>query len=361
MMVGGIMLEDLYALLLDKIKGGQKCIMLTYLDFLRDRQGSIMKKVLLTGEEIDKRSFLASEAIYEKIILCLNTGKSELIYIEQNRALLIEPFAPKPRLIVFGGGHIAKPLSEIAARVGFSVTVVDDRPFFANAERFPNADQVLCESFEKCFQLVHLRKSDYAVIITRGHRHDGVVLRRILEYDLSYIGMIGSKRRVSAMREEFISEGFDKVKLDRVNAPIGLDISAITPDEIAISIVSQLISYKNKASMNKYGKSFSFPELDVEVMEKAVQKQSPPKAIITILSSKGSVPRKAGAKMIAYYDGGTIGSIGGGCSEAGVLRKAKDIMLNKGFLIEHVDMTGDAAEAEGMVCGGTMEVLIEAF
>ena len=86
-----------------------------------------------------------------------------------------------------------------------------------------------------------------------------------------------------------------------------------------------------------------------------------PKVLITILSSKGSVPRKAGAKMIAYYDGRTIGSIGGGCSEAAVISKAREIMTKDGFLIEHVDMTGDVAQDEGMVCGGIMEVLIESF
>ncbi|HYE12747.1 MAG TPA: XdhC/CoxI family protein, partial [Patescibacteria group bacterium] len=329
------MLENIYKTLLDKIKIGEKCVVLTHLDLHSDRQGTIAEKILLTSEEIKKRSFFTSDAIYEKICICLDTGKLELIYLAKRKAILIEPFMPKPRLVVFGGGHIAKPLSEIAARMGFSITVIDDRPFFANTERFPDADQVLCESFEKCFKLVHLRKSDYAVIITRGHRHDGVVLREILAYDLSYIGMIGSKRRVGAMREELLGEGCDKAKLDLVNAPIGLDINAITPDEIAISIVSQLISYKNKASIDKFGKSFSFPELDMEVAEKISESASLPKAIITILSSKGSVPRKAGAKMIAYYDGRTIGSIGGGCSEAGILMKAKDIMLDKGFLIEH--------------------------
>ena len=355
------MLEDVYKTLLEKVNAGHKCVMLTYLDLFSDRQGSITEKVLFTGEEIDNRSFLISNDINKKICLCLESGKLEIVYEEQNKAILIEPFMPKPRLVVFGGGHIAKPLSEFAARVGFSVTLIDDRPFFANTERFPEADLVICESFEKCFGLVSLKSSDFVVIITRGHRHDGVVLREILKHDLSYIGMIGSKRRVIGMKEELMNEGFAKAKLDLVHAPIGLDINAITPDEIAISIVSQLISYKNQASIDRFGKNFSFPELDAKVVEKASEKSLLPKAIITILSSKGSVPRKAGAKMVAYYDGSTMGSIGGGCSEAGVLTRAKDVMLDKGFYIEHVDMTGDVAEAEGMVCGGVMEVLIEAF
>ena len=355
------MLENLYKTLLEKVNANHKCVMLTYLDLFSDRHGSITEKVLFTGEEIDNRSFLISDDVYKKICLCLESGKLEIVSAPQNKAILIEPFMPKPRLLVFGGGHIAMPLSEFAARVGFSITLIDDRPFFANSQRFPEADHVICEHFEKCFDLVNMNASDFVVIITRGHRHDGVVLREALKHDLSYVGMIGSKRRVAAMKEDLSNEGFAKEKLDLVQAPIGLDIKAITPVEIAISIVAQLIRYKNQASIDKYGKSFSFPELDAKVVEKASEKSVLPKAIITILSSKGSVPRKAGAKMVSYYDGSTFGSIGGGCSEAGILTRAKDIMLDKGFSIEHVDMTGDVAEADGMVCGGVMEVLIEAF
>jgi xanthine dehydrogenase accessory factor len=354
-------LEDLYSELISKINEGNRCIMLTYLDFHFERQGSIAEKMLLTADEIKLRAFTINDDIYERICHCLDNGKLEVINIEPNKALIIEPFMPKPTLIIFGGGHIAKPLSEFAARVGFSMTVIDDRPFFANTERFPEADKVICESFEKSFQLLNLKKSDFVVIITRGHRHDGVVLREVLKHDLSYIGMIGSKRRVNSMRDELIEEGFPEPKLDLVNAPIGLDISAITPDEIAISIVSQLISYKNKGIIDKFGKDFTYPEFDMEVAEKISDKTTLPKALITILSSKGSVPRKAGAKMVAYFDGRTIGSIGGGCSEASVISNAKAVMLDKGFLIEHIDLTGEAAESEGMVCGGIMDVLIEAF
>ncbi|NTW45162.1 MAG: XdhC family protein, partial [Anaerolineaceae bacterium] len=112
-------------------------------------------------------------------------------------------------------------------------------------------------------------------------------------------------------------------------------------------------------SNQNQGKKFSFPEFDMEVIEKISESSEIPKALLTILSTKGSVPRKAGAKMAVYYDGRTIGSIGGGCSEAGVITNARRIMLDKGFIIQHVDMTGDVAESEGMVCGGIMDVLIE--
>jgi xanthine dehydrogenase accessory factor len=355
------MIENIYKSLINKIHAGNQCVMVTYLDLHSDRTGSISDKFLLTNEEVDNKSFSLPEEVYEKIHLALDTGKLQFFSIEQNKTILIEPFISNPRLIIFGGGHIARPLSEFASRVGFSVTVIDDRPFFANSARFPEAERVICEVFEESFNLINLKKSDFVVVITRGHKHDGIVLRKLLSYDLSYVGMIGSKRRVNGMREELLNEGFPQDRLDLVNAPIGLDIGAVTPEEISISILSQLISYKNKGVINKLGKSFSFPEFDVEVAEKMSEESYIPKALLTILSTKGSVPRKAGAKMVAYYDGRTVGSIGGGCSEAEVISKARDVIISKGFSIEHVDMTGDVAESEGMVCGGIMEVLVEAF
>lgn len=355
------MLKGLYKTLLGKVNDGNKCVMLTYLDYQSRRDGSISDKVVLTEEEIEKKSCPLSDEVYDKIVLSFDTGKPQIVVLEGNKSILIEPFLPKPRLIIFGGGHVSKPLSEFAARVGFAVTIIDDRTFFANTERFPEAERVICDSFENSFDLISLRKSDFVVIVTRGHRYDAMILKEVLRKELSYVGMIGSSRKVRGMKEELLGEGFSKDKLDSICAPIGMDINSITPDEIGISIVAQLISYKNRAHISKSGEKFNFPEFDRSVAEKISEETDLPKALLTILSSKGSVPRKAGAKMIAYYDGRTIGSIGGGCSEAGVITKARDIMLNKGFLVEHVDLTGDVAETEGMACGGTMEVLVEAF
>lgn len=355
------MLSSLYKTLRSRVDEGNKCVMLTYLDFQSDRRGDIFDKKVLTEEEISKKIFELGDDVYEKISLSFDTGKPQMAETENSKAILIEPFLPKPRLIIFGGGHVSKPLSEFAARVGFSVTVVDDRPFFANTARFPEAERVLCESFEKSFELINLRKTDFVVIVTRGHRYDAMILKEVLNMELSYVGMIGSSRKVRGMKEELLKEGYSREKLDSLCSPIGIEINSITPDEIGISIVAQLISYKNKSYLSKSGEKFNFPEFDRSVAEKISEESSIPKALLTILSSKGSVPRKAGAKMVAYYDGRTIGSIGGGCSEAEVITKARDIMQSKGFLIEHVDLTMDVAETEGMACGGTLEVLVEVF
>lgn len=355
------MQENLYRDLLEKVNEGTPCVVLTYLNFSSERKGSIEDKFFLTLDEIENNFTPFDSITYEKITLSLESGKIQTLDLDNNKTIIIEPIIPEPRLIIFGGGHIAKPLSEFASRVGFKVTLVDDRPFFANEGRFPDAEKVICENFEDSFDLVKFRKNDFVVIITRGHRYDGLVLREVLKHDFHYVGMIGSKRRVRGMMNELKSEGYTDEKLESVNSPIGLDIGAITPDEIAISIISQLIQYKNKGIITKFGKCFSYPEFDTEVASKVNEASDIPKALVTILSSKGSVPRKAGAKMIAFYDGRTIGSIGGGCSEAGVITDAREIMLNKGFITVHVDMTGDVAESEGMVCGGTMEVLVESI
>lgn len=355
------MFEKFYEDLLEKVNCGNRAVMLTYLNLNNDKYGSIEKKLVLTYDEVSKRAVELDNIIYEKINTALSTGQVETISISKSKGLLIEPFFPKPRLIIFGGGHVAKPLVDFASRIGFAITVIDDRPSFANSTRFPNAENVICESFENSFNIINLRDSDFVVIVTRGHRHDGLVLRKVLNYNLNYVGMIGSKRRVKGMMDELIEEGFSKEKLDKVNSPIGLDIGAITPDEIAISIVSELIMFKNKNILKVNSKKFSYPDFDKEVFSEIYKNENKPKAVITIISSKGSVPRKCGAKMIYKFDGSTLGSIGGGCSEASVLSKARNIMLNKGFLIEHVDMTGDVAESMGMVCGGIMDVIIESF
>lgn len=353
------MFETLYDNLLNEVSNGNRCVMITYLNLHDNVSGSIEDKFFLTKDDIDKKSIPLYNEVYIRANNALSTGKIDTVHINENKLVLIEPFFPKPRLIVFGGGHIAKPLVEFASKVGFSVTVIDDRPYFANSTRFPEAEKVLCEDFKNSFNLIKFKESDFVVIVTRGHRHDGLVLREVLNHNLSYIGMIGSKRRVKGMMEELISEGYSKEVLDKVNSPIGLDIGAVTPEEIAISIVSQLISFKNKKNIK--ANSFSYPEFDKEVTLEISKKPSIPRAILTIISSKGSVPRKSGAKMITYLDGRSLGSIGGGCSEAEVLTKARSIMDNNGFLIQQVDMTGDVAESIGMVCGGVMDVLIEVF
>ncbi|SHJ66379.1 xanthine dehydrogenase accessory factor [Geosporobacter subterraneus DSM 17957] len=358
------MIANAYKSLLNELDAGKKAVMVTIMNDKGNDRNVSPEKILLTEENlrvytsIDKLDTL----IYQKAQYALETGNIQFIKEQDTITYLIEPYFPEPRLIVLGGGHIAKPLVELGARVGFLVTVIDDRPSFANKERFPDAEKVICESFEKCFNLFHINKSAYVVIVTRGHRHDMDCLRKALKYHAAYIGMIGSKRRVKSVKEQLLSEGYSQEQLNKVNAPIGLDIGAVTPDEIAISIIAQVISYRrlaNTLSGSAASPKINWPELDRTVLEELSKGENDPKAVVTVASTKGSVPRKAGAKMLVWPYGKTLGSIGGGCSEGEIIHIARDVIRDGGHRVHSIDMTGEVAEEEGMVCGGVMEVLIE--
>lgn len=354
------MFKNIYQNLSTELSHGKQSALLTFMSSSNKRKGIIHKKLIISKSDLEKDTNIDLHT-KDRIFQSFTTG-TPILYNNENESILIEPFFPKPRLFIFGGGHIAKPLAEFGAKVGFYVVVVDDRPTFANTNRFPDADEVICESFERIFNSFKLRESDFVVIVTRGHRHDGICLRNTLKYNPAYTGMIGSKRRVKEMMSQLINEGYPKEKLDKVNSPIGLNIGAVTPDEVAISIIAEVISFR-RALGTKLSNSnkFIWPEFDSDVINEACNQSEIPRAIVTIMSSKGSVPRKAGAKMIVWLDGRVMGSIGGGCSEANIVTVARDVILNKGYSIEHVDMTGVVAEDEGMACGGTIDVLIEAM
>jgi xanthine dehydrogenase accessory factor len=154
----------------------------------------------------------------------------------------LEPILPRPTLLIAGAGHVGAALAHYGARIGFEVVVVDDRPSFANRERLPDADEVLVEGIVGAVRRWPKTPETYVVIVTRGHRNDAVVLRELIGTPVAYIGMIGSRRKVLTIYEEFLAEGLaTREQLARVHAPIGLDIGAVSVDEIALSIAAELI------------------------------------------------------------------------------------------------------------------------
>ena len=156
----------------------------------------------------------------------------------------IEPILSSPTLYIFGGGHISLPLARMGKLLGFKIAVVDDRAEFANADRFPEADTVLAEDFSKSFPRLKVDKSSYIVIVTRNHQYDDIVLEWAVGTKAKYIGMIGSKTKTRAIFSHLLSKGIAKEKLDRVHAPIGLEINAQTPEEIAVSILAEIIKVR---------------------------------------------------------------------------------------------------------------------
>lgn len=347
------MKDNIYMGIVQQMKEQDMALLVTILDDKIEKyaydKGQIPEKI---PEEL---KVFVQEAYEEKKVVFSQSGE---------KSIIVEPFCRQERLIILGGGHVSLALAEFSAKTGFLVTVVDDRPSFANTVRFPFAKKVICDSFEHAIEQLEITSSDYIAILTRGHRHDAVCLRKLYEQENPlYLGMIGSRRRVRELKSQLIEkDGISETWLEKMHSPIGLNIGAITPEEIAVCILAELIQIKRKSTGERKAMQ---SDIDMDVIEKLAHlpanRDKSQKAIITILETKGSAPRKAGAKMIVYEDGMTEGTIGGGCAEASIIQDARAIIRDGGYKICEVDMTGDIAEDEGMVCGGKMKVLIEKY
>jgi xanthine dehydrogenase accessory factor len=161
--------------------------------------------------------------------------------------IFVEPILPVPRLYLFGGGHVSLAVARVAQVAGFEIIVTDDRASFANAERFPMASGFFT-SFAEAFEKIRPDASSYLVIATRGHRDDMRVLKWAIATPARYIGMIGSRRKVIAIYRALEKEGIPLDQFARVHAPIGIDIGALTPEEIAVSVVAELIAVRRNAT-----------------------------------------------------------------------------------------------------------------
>ncbi len=160
---------------------------------------------------------------------------------------LVEPIVSSSLLYLFGAGHISQYVAQIASMVDFNIIVVDDRDDFANRERFPEAQEVIVEDFHRVFERINFHGSEYVAILTRGHKHDADVLEEVMKRPTRYVGMIGSKRKTKMVMDHLKRKGIDQEALKSVHAPIGIDIKSETPQEIAVSIVAELIEVKRKS------------------------------------------------------------------------------------------------------------------
>lgn len=335
---------EIYKTLLEDLNKGEEVALITKYNLETKK----VEKNIYNLEELEGKNLEYVNKAKEKNLIAN-------IKINDEESVLAEVFKREHRLIVFGAGHVGYHLCHFASKVGFNTIVVDDRPYFANKEKFGDDIQVICNTFENAFEILDIHEEDYVVIVTRGHKHDKFCLEKILSLDeLNYIGMIGSKRRVKIMKEELIEEGYSKEKIENIYSPIGLNIGAVTPEEIAISILAEIISVKRIGKLavkNEPIKVSNSCELNKDVLEALAKSQNEKMSLVTVISTKGSTPRKAGSKMIVYDSGKIIGTIGGGCAEAKIIKDAALMAGSKNLKIETIDMTGEIAEEEGMVCG----------
>jgi xanthine dehydrogenase accessory factor len=255
---------DVFDELVNLRKAGQKCALATIVQargsipsyesakLLVREDGSILGTVgggcveaevwnaareVIETEQPKRLSFnLGQDAAYENGLIC--GGQLEVF---------IEPIVPRPKAFIFGAGHISKSLSKVATLAGFETAVIDDRESFANKERFPEADEVLAGEYEAVFPGLAVNASSYVIIVTRGHRDDLRVLRMAIGTPAGYIAMIGSKRKVIEVVRQLEKEGIPRSSFERVHAPMGLEIGAVSPEEIAVSVVAEMIAVRRSA------------------------------------------------------------------------------------------------------------------
>jgi xanthine dehydrogenase accessory factor len=174
-----------------------------------------------------------------------NTAETTTMICGGIQEVLVEPLLQGLPLYILGGGHCGIALSNLAGRTGFLVTVIDNRSEWASKTKHPNAaDTIYCD-YSEIAKRISFPKDCYIVIMTHGHLHDAVVLEQLINTDYKYLGMIGSKRKVKIVLEDLIKKGIHREKIKNVFSPVGLDLLTHTPDEIAVSIVAQMIAVKN--------------------------------------------------------------------------------------------------------------------
>ena len=269
--------------------------------------------------------------------------------------IFCDTLGQEKQIVICGAGHVSIPVIKMAVMMDCEVIVLEDRPMYADHARMAGASQVICEPFEDGLDKIEGSADTYFVILTRGHRYDQICLEKIAKKEHAYIGMIGSRRRTALVKQSLAEKGVDKEVLDAVYTPIGLDIGAQTPAEIGVAIMAEIIEVKNRKKRT-YGYS-------KEIMRALTTQESytENKVMATIISRHGSAPQGLGTKMLIYRDGRCVGTIGGGCMEARVIQIARLMAAGESrqARICHVDMTGNEAEEEGMVCGGEVDVFLE--
>ena len=278
--------------------------------------------------------------------------------------LFWEKLGHPKHLVVCGAGYVGQGVIRLGRFLGWKVTAIDDRIDFCRLAEKAGADETIADDFTAALrtEAISYDLDTYFVVVTRGHRFDRECLLEIMRHETGYVGMMGSRARSARMKQTLLEEGIPEEMQQRLHAPIGLRIGAQTPEEIAISIVSEILAVRPDTARNQ------IPE---DVLEGISSGGEGRQVLATIVSRRGSTPRQAGTRMLIRRDRTTAGTIGGGCMEAEVIREALQLMAES--RLEHstadgcpykaeifqVDLTGRTGAQADMLCGGAMDVLLE--
>ncbi|MEN8077456.1 XdhC family protein [Clostridioides difficile] len=339
--------REFYRRVQEELNSNRNIFIVTIIKDKKDKR--IGKKILKVNDEViieDEENI----DVYDDIVEKINFNEcGRILKINDDVEIIIENIISKPSLVICGGGHIALSLASMAKMLDFNITVIDDRDEFANKNRFPEVDNIICDKFNTALDKIEFNRNSYFVIVTRGHRADQDCVEKILKNEFRYLGMIGSRAKVANSIRQLLEKGYTTEEINKVNAPIGLNIGAKTPAEISVSIMAQIIQEKNSRNLST---------VDDEILNDIVYGERK-KVLVSILDKRGSSPRGIDAKMLVKDDGSFIGTIGGGVVENAAYEKALELIKEEKSHIESYDLSNSAAAKLGMACGGIIKVLFE--
>ena len=198
-------------------------------------------------------------------------GNTESISTEDGTEIFVEGFTTPPTLVMVGGGHVGKATADLATFLGYRVYIVDDRPEFSNEERFPYAEQTIVTPYEYWSDFLNINVNTFVVVATRGHRYDDMALESALKTRARYIGLLGSRRKTLMIYRRLLEQGATKERIREVYAPIGLNIGALTPEEIAVSIMSEVIMVRRGGDGGKMTMGDWYIDRAASIVERAVE------------------------------------------------------------------------------------------
>ena len=281
---------------------------------------------------------------------------------EDGQTIYYEEITGERKLVICGAGHVGLALIRLAGQMKYHVTVIDDREAFVQMARQAGADEVLLGPFAELLATIPGNLDTAFVIVTRGHCNDLASLKVVLKKEYAYVGVMGSRKKTAVLKEKLLEDGFDQETIGKIHMPIGLKIGGQSPEEIAVAILGEIIQvYSGKDRRVAFSKDM----LDALCLDERLR------ILATVIRKEGSGPRDAGAKMLLYPDGKTLGTVGGGMVEALTIHEAREMFTEQTDIdqkggagagqvrILPVDLDGATVEAGKMICGGRMEVFLE--
>ncbi len=243
----GVSAEEIIHRVLDIYNRRDRAVLVTVLESEDDRAASGCKFIVQENGEMtgwsEGEAMIAS--IVRNALSVLQSGRSARMKLKDEKLdVFFEVIMPPAEIVIVGAGHIAQPLSRIAKLMEFEVTVIDDRSNFANRSRFAEADRIIVGDIEKAVSEIPIGPTTHIILVTRGHQMDQAALLKVISSRAAYIGMIGSRRRVGAVFDYLRRQGVAEELIEKVYAPIGIDIGAETPDEIAVAIMAEIIKLR---------------------------------------------------------------------------------------------------------------------